>query len=161
MIVKCSMRQCSLTPMQAHTVACWGLFSNTFVDLHLNLILRSFMSFITLHEQVLRIPFATFTPAIYSSEISLNRRHLTDFPSYNASTSASWVIARNQNRKCSVLEVEITTLADEATLIISWSEKCVNKRSQTRSCWLVIATHKTRAFASQTSIPPNSSIDIA
>lgn len=131
------------------------------VDLHLNLILRSFMSFITLHEQVLRIPFATFTPAIYSSEISLNRRHLTDFPSYNASTSASWVIARNQNRKCSVLEVEITTLADEATLIISWSEKCVNKRSQTRSCWLVIATHKTRAFASQTSIPPNSSIDIA
>lgn len=59
------------------------------VDLHLNLILRSFMSFITLHEQVLRIPFATFTPAIYSSEISLNRRHLTDFPSYIASTSAS------------------------------------------------------------------------
>lgn len=131
------------------------------VDLHLNLILRSFMSFITLHEQVLRIPFATFTPAIYSSEISLNRRHLTDFPSYNASTSASWVIARNQNRKCSVLEVEITTLADEATLIISWSEKCVNKRSQTRSCWLVIATHKTHVFASQTAIPPKSSIDIA
>lgn len=131
------------------------------VDLHLNLILRSFMSFITLHEQVLRIPFATFTPAIYSSEISLNRRHLTDFPSYNASTSASWVIARNQNRKCNFLEVEITTLADEATLIISWSEKCVNKRSQTRSCWLVIATHKTCAFASQTAIPPKSSIDFA
>lgn len=131
------------------------------VDLHLNLILRSFMSFITLHEQVLRIPFAAFTPAIYSSEICLNRRHLTDFPSYNASTSASWVIARNQNRKCSVLEVEITTLADEATLIISWSEKCVNKRSQTRSCWLVIATHKTCAFASQTAIPPKSSIDFA
>lgn len=131
------------------------------VDLHLNLILRSFMSFITLHEQVLRIPFAAFTPAIYSSEISLNRRHLTDFPSYNASTSASWVIARNQNRKCSVLEVEITTLADEATLIISWSEKCVNKRSQTRSCWLVIATHKTHVFASQTAIPPKSSIDFA
>lgn len=158
MIVKCSMRQCSLTSMQAHTVACWGLFSNTFVDLHLNLILRSFMSFITLHEQVLRIPFAAFTPAIYSSEICLNRRHLTDFPSYNASTSASWVIARNQNRKCSVLEVEITTLADEATLIISWSEKCVNKRSR---CWLVMATHKTRAFASQTAIPPKSSIDFA
>lgn len=131
------------------------------VDLHLNLILRSFMSFITLHEQVLRIPFAAFTPAIYSSEICLNRRHLTDFPSYNASTSASWVIARNQNRKCSVLEVEITTLADEATLIISWSEKCVNKRSQTRSCWLVIATHKTHVFASQTAIPPKSSIDFA
>lgn len=161
MIVKCSMRQCSLTSMQAHTVACWGLFSNTFVDLHLNLILRSFMSFITLHEQVLRIPFAAFTPAIYSSEICLNRRHLTDFPSYNASTSASWVIARNQNRKCTVWGVEITTLADEATLIISWSEKCVNKRSQTRSCWLVIATHKTCAFASQTAIPPKSSIDIA
>lgn len=45
MIVKCSMRQCSLTSMQAHTVACWGLFSNRFT-LELNLkIIYEFYNF--------------------------------------------------------------------------------------------------------------------